>query len=518
MGCTVVSSLPTVGSPGTVYLQESYTGETSEQYYTAYTGSHYELYNNNGEAAYRWSEAGSARKYSGKYWSCSCCGYGYITSESEWDECNDPNSWTSGTTGMNGYTSDSGYFEDEEDPDFTSQSICTISYVSDAADYFVSAKTSPYTEIQTFEYEPNLTVKDEEREITFTSNNPGQGQASFTLKYIVPKCVDRTQVYDFSKIEYNGGDVDCKTTKVSFTIEGETKFLEISQKPNEEGKYESGYTESSAYTVSEGTDYTVSYSPSDINSTNNDRVITVSITGIGKFAGKGGSFSYTQKKCTGGTGTTCTVTSISADKTTVGVSEPTSITVNGTGTCTLQWDSSDGCTTGSFASAVPGTYTICSCDDSSKCVTITVTGNSCTEGTEYQISVTANTIDKCATSGSLIVKERSRTVNADCSTSEWSSWADTTAYTAQYTPNITANETTAETNYSVTVTSTHDKDVTASDTFKQNAGPCSGDVYVFEWVDAISADETNSVSESETQTKTINLRQSNLRKERNIIL
>lgn len=69
----------------------------------------------------------------------------------------------------------------------------------------------------------------------------------------------------------------------------------------------SGETTPSGYTMTQGTDYTMSYTPTGSNTGIEDRTVTVTITGVGKFSGQTKTVTYTQKAdtaCT--TATTCT--------------------------------------------------------------------------------------------------------------------------------------------------------------------------------------------------------------------
>lgn len=90
---------------------------------------------------------------------------------------------------------------------------------------------------------------------------------------------------------------------VTITVNGTHSIVKVSQAD----PTVSGETTPSAYTMTQGTDYTMTYTPTGSNQGIEDRTVTVTITGIGKFSGQTKTVTYTQKAdpgCT--TASTCT--------------------------------------------------------------------------------------------------------------------------------------------------------------------------------------------------------------------
>lgn len=300
---------------------------------------------------------------------------------------------------------------------------------------------------------------------------------------------------------------------VTITVSGTHSIVKVSQADSTV----SGETAASAYTMTQGTDYTMSYSPTGSNQGSADRTVTVTVTGIGKFSGQTKTVSYTQKAdtaCT--TASTCTPsTSYTYSNYTVSYNggavacnaEPSksniSVTANKTTTTKDTWCqessttennvsitdfsvsySPSGNNTGTSSRTVTGTVT----HNGSTAGTFTFTQNSgstcqaTVTSTTYEYSMDAADFGECDTESSITIYATPTYYYSDGTNSTGSKAAisvllSSTTYrlgTATTVTTASQNSTSSSRVWTVTTTFTHNgSSHTLSDTATQSAGPCN---------------------------------------------
>lgn len=279
----------------------------------------------------------------------------------------------------------------------------------------------------------------------------------------------------------------------------------------------SGETTASAYTMTQGTDYTMSYTPTGSNQGSADRTVTVTVTGIGKFSGQTKTVSYTQKAdtacttastCTPSTSYTYSSYSVSYNGGAVACNaEPSksniSVTANKTTTTKDTWCqessttennvsitdfsvsySPSGNNTGTSSRTVTGTVT----HNGSTAGTFTFTQNSgstcqaTVTSTTYEYSMDAADFGECDTESSITIYATPTYYYSDGTNSTGSKAAisvllSSTTYrlgTATTVTTASQNSTSSSRVWTVTTTFTHNgSSHTLSDTATQSAGPCN---------------------------------------------
>ena len=278
----------------------------------------------------------------------------------------------------------------------------------------------------------------------------------------------------------------------------------------------SGETTASAYTMTQGTDYTMSYTPTGSNQGIEDRTVTVTITGIGKFSGQTKTVTYTQKAdpgCT--TASTCTPSTsitysnysvsyvggavacngtpsksnitVTADKTTTTKDvfcQESSTTENGVSITDFSVSySPSGNNTGTSSRTVTGTVT----HNGSTAGTFTFTQNSgstcqaTVTSTTYVYSMDAADFGECETETTVTIYATPTYYYSDGSSAKGDKVAISVLPSLTYrlgtgTSVATASQNSTSSSRIWTVTASfryNNSACTASDTATQSAGPCN---------------------------------------------
>ena len=332
----------------------SYTVPTNK--YTAYTQYHYMAYNtagkhNRNETTYQYDTLGTSYKYevleysfndyyisSKKFYSKSDfvnAGNSAATWDAAMERYNNSATCSGGTgddcsggtwvydedlnpneTGITGnykvwFTNYTNFSKMDDEMMDRVPNVCYVASISPDKTMFYSASTSNNSMIKTFEFAANTTTAATNGSVTFTSDNPSVGNSpnkieKITVNYKVAACTNDTDKYTISSVTAPSTAVACSAIPgngVNITVSGAHSIVKVSQADPKV----SGETTASAYTMTQGTDYTMNYTPTGSNTGIEDRTVTVTITGIGKFSGQTKTVTYTQKAdtaCT--TATTCT--------------------------------------------------------------------------------------------------------------------------------------------------------------------------------------------------------------------